>query len=162
MKNSEVYIREYRDSYFSTVLEMESSRGGDQYCHAVFIRQMAVLFPGMFLIAQNAGGEIVGYVLGGLSADEPKSGLVMRIFVSKSCRRSGTGRLLMNELIKKFLDYGVKSMVLTVSPANEAALNMYEGLGFFKSGYISDYFGKGEDRIVMTALLDEKFLQNRD
>ncbi len=153
-----ITIRNYTDEDFKTILEMESSRGGDTYCHAVFIRQMAVLFPGMFLIAINTGGETVGYVLGGLSADEPKSGLVMRIFVSSSSRRSGIGRLLMKELMKQFPDYGVESVVLTVSPANKAALNMYENFGFSKSGYIGDYFGKGEDRIVMAAPLDEKSL----
>ena len=144
-------IREYRESDFNTILEMESSRGGDPYSHAVFVRQMAVLFPHLFLIALNNDGDITGYTLGGINSVEPKSGLVMRIFVAPTFRRSGAGRLLMVELGRRFTQFGVFSVSLTVSPLNEGAVRLYEKFGFARSDYIKDYFGKGEDRIVMTA-----------
>ena len=111
---------------------------------------MAVLFPQLFIIALNTEGDIIGYTLGGISAGEPKSGLVMRIFVVPAFRRCGAGRLLMEELGKRF-SHGVTSVSLTVSPSNEEAVRLYEKLGFARSDYIEDYFGKGEDRIVMTA-----------
>jgi ribosomal-protein-alanine N-acetyltransferase len=144
-------IREYRESDFNTILEMESSRGGDPYSHAVFIRQMAVLFPQLFIIALNKNGDIIGYTLGGINAGEPKSGLVMRIFVAPGFRRYGAGGLLMDELEKRFSQFRVVSVSLTVSPLNEGAVRLYEKFGFARSDYIKDYFGKGEDRIVMTA-----------
>lgn len=153
MSTDGIRIREYRGGDFLTILEMESSRGGDPYCHAVFIRQMSVLFPGIFLIAENQEGEIIGYTIGGLNAGEPKSGLILRIFVLPESRRCGTGRILMRELTEIFRKYGADYMLLTVSPSNEVALNMYNNIGFSKSESISDYFGKGEDRIVMNAHL---------
>lgn len=158
MSCDDILVRKYRETDFDAVLEMESSRGGDLYYHAVFIRQMAFLFPEFFLIAFNKDGEIIGYTLGGIDAGESKSGLVMRIFVVPAFRRCGAGRLLMEKLEKRFLDFRVESISLTVSPLNEGAIRLYEKIGFSKSDYIKDYFGKGEDRIVMTAPHDEKLL----
>lgn len=160
MNADDIRIRDYRDSDFETILEMESSRGGDPYCHAVFIRQMAVLFPGMFLVARKGNGDTTGYVIGGMSADEPKTGLIMRIFVSPAFRRSGIAKSLMKELIKRFSLYGAKSITLTVSPSNKAALGLYESLGFSESLHIEDYFGRSEDRFVMTAPLDETAVES--
>ena len=153
MNAGEVTIREYGESDFPAILDMESPGGGDLYCHAVFIRQIAVLFPGLFLIAEDRDGKIIGYTIGGLTSGEHRSGLVMRLFVSPDSRRCGTGRLLMRELSRRFASHCADSMVLTVSPSNDAALNMYLSLGFSKSDYISNYFGMGEDRIVMAAPL---------
>ena len=161
MGRDDFFVREYKGSDFNTILEMESSRGGDPYSHAVFIRQMAVLFPQLFIIALNKDGDIIGYTLGGISAGEPKSGLVMRIFVASGFRRCGAGRLLMDELGKRFSQFRVVSVSLTVSPSNEGAVRLYEKLGFARSDYIKDYFGKGEDRIVMTAPYGGNFPDER-
>ena len=155
MNTGEVRIREYRENDFPAIPDIKSPGEGDTYCHAVFIRQIAVLFPGLFLIAEDGDGKIIGYTIGGLTSGEQRSGLVMRLFVSPDSRRCGTGRLLMRELSRRFMYYGADSMVLTVSPSNGAALNMYLSLGFSKSDYISNYFGLGEDRIVMAAPLHQ-------
>jgi ribosomal-protein-alanine N-acetyltransferase len=159
MSCDDILVREYRDSDFEVVLEMESSRGGDPYYHAVFIRQMAFLFPKTFLIAQKTAGDTVGYILGGFNSDEPKSGLVMRIFVLPAFRRSGFGWILMEELERELLRSGVGTAVLTVSPSNEGAIGLYKKLGYSSSGCISDYFGEGEDRIFMTAPLNRKRME---
>jgi len=157
-----ISIEDYRDSDFETILEMESSRGRDLYCHAVFIRQTAVLFPRLFLVARKENGEIAGYTIGGVNPEEPNFGLVMRLFVSPGSRRTGTGWHLIEELFKRFSLYGAKSVTLTVSPSNEAALNLYKSLGFSESSYIVGYFGEDEDRIVMNAPFSEEPAKNPD
>ena len=156
MSAGNIIVREYRDSDFDAVLAMESSRGGDPYSHAVYIRQTGFLFPATFLIAQKEDDKRpAGYVLGGISPFDPESGLVMKIFVYPEFRRAGVGRIMMKELLKRFSLHGVRSISLTVSPSNMAALSLYESLGFSESGYTRNYFGEGEDRIIMTAQPDE-------
>ena len=44
---------------------------------------------------------------------------------------------------------GIYTLLLTVSPANAAALALYAGLGFSGEAVLPAYFGPGEDRLLL-------------
>lgn len=56
--------------------------------------------------------------------------LVSNVAVDEKLRRRGIGRELMEAAISEARDRGAKALVLNVRPQNEAAIRLYENLGF--------------------------------
>lgn len=56
----------------------------------------------------------------------------------------------MFELIKVAFDRGITSLTLEVRSSNEAALRLYESLGFIREGIRKDFYSKPkEDAVIM-------------
>lgn len=75
--------------------------------------------------------------------------------VEPEARRKGIASKLMEDVIsrtkKGFSD--IKRMELEVRVDNEAAIALYSKFGFKKSKIIPDYYGVGEDGVLMILLL---------
>ncbi len=72
-----------------------------------------------------------------------------KIFVDASCRGAGIGTQLMNETLREIDALGV-ACFLTVDPENEAAIRLYESLGFVDRRFVKGYYRAAEDRYVLT------------
>jgi len=145
-------VRPYRDDDFSTVCLLEAEERPEPYTQAVFIRQAGELFSGTFLIAEQ-NGTVIGYTIGGPSAG---TGWILRLKVASGMRQRGIGRLFMGTLITALEDAGAREILLSVSPANTPAIRLYETFGFSPREFRSDYFGPGEDRILMRRIRAEQ------
>jgi len=80
---------------------------------------------------------------------------VLALTVVEQYRRIGVAEKLTLHLINVFKEKGIEIVMLTVVPTNLAAIRLYEKLGFKFVEKVDNYFGPGEERIVMRKNLEE-------
>ena len=134
--------------------DMEQGPSGNRYQASVFIRQMMVLFPESFRVAEF-DRMIAGYCIG-IPSGDGMTGWVVRLRVREELRRKGIGTALIRSVRSQLFSGGAGEVWLSVSPKNGAAIGMYEKECFTTGSYEKDYFGPGEDRVLMV------FRKNRD
>ena len=74
---------------------------------------------------------------------------VHKVFVEESFRGEGLGSRLF-ELLLKDLDKQNLASFLTVDPANEAAVALYEKWGFTERKFVKGYYRPEEDRYILS------------
>lgn len=146
-------VRPYEDPDFPGVWAMERNGFEAGYPSAVVVRQAAELYPETFLVAADSEGP-AGYVIAALSSD-PFVGWILRLRVRADCRRTGCGTSLVQSALERLRVGGAAQVRLTVAPANTAALALYRGLGFVGEARLADYFGPGEDRLLLAYTAPE-------
>ena len=93
--------------------------------------------------------EIYGYV--GLLM-VPYEADVLNITVSGKVRNCGIGTNLMREILERAKKYGVTDIHLEVRESNEAAIHLYEKLGFVRDGIRKKYYtAPVENAVTMTV-----------
>lgn len=98
-----------------------------------------------YLVAEE--GDIIGYCgYWGIAGE----GNIYNVAVKKEYRRKKVAYKLLSELIRVAKDQGVGSLTLEVRKSNQAALCLYESLGFQKEGIRKDFYQKPmEDAVIM-------------
>ena len=100
----------------------------------------------LYLVAAE-GDTIVGYCGMYISFDE---GEVPNVAVKKECRGCGIGKRMMKELLTQARARGVVSVFLEVRKSNEAAMRLYEKLGFEAAGIRKNFYEfPKEDAVIM-------------
>ena len=100
----------------------------------------------VFLVAEE-DGEILGYCGAILVFDQ---GDIVNVGVRADRQRQGIARRLLDALFKIAGEKGVTSLYLEVRVSNQAAIALYEGLGFQRLGVRKDYYEEPkEDAVVM-------------
>ena len=97
-------------------------------------------------LVEEEGGGIIGYLFFRVAADEME---VTNIAVSPQKRRQGVAGNLLRKAMEETREHGAEKVFLDVRHTNSAARLLYESLGFRETGARKDYYGKGEDAIVM-------------
>ena len=116
----------------------------ENYEKEVFLTIMK-RWPEGFLIVRN-GNEIVGVACGAI---QPNSKLrVLIIALANEFRRKGLGGKLLNMMIERSLNYGVKKVTLEVRKDSTAIL-FYRKLNFSSVDVLPCYYQDGCDGIVM-------------
>jgi ribosomal-protein-alanine N-acetyltransferase len=141
-------IRLFEESDFNTVCLYERMRSRSTYGSAVFIRQASVIFSQFFFVAEHEG-IVGGYGIGALNQNNMEEGWVLRLNVDQHLRSRGIGRLLLEHVIGSLIVAGATRILLSVAPGNTSAIRLYERFGFLKTQFLANYFGNGEDRIIM-------------
>lgn len=108
-------------------------------------------------VAEDQGGEIVGFCICQLVADELS---VLNIAVSADLQRQGLGRRLLTEAMEAGVEQGATVAFLEVRQSNLGAQALYESMGFHVAGIRENYYpsraGSGEHALIMArALLDD-------
>ena len=116
-----------------------------------FFRQALDLWPAHLWVAAE-GDALAGYALGG-SAARSGEGWVLSLAVHPDRRGQGLAVALVNTLMQSFAMRGYDRIVLTVTPANTAAVRLYERLGFRVEADEAHYFGPGQRRWRMARVL---------
>jgi ribosomal protein S18 acetylase RimI-like enzyme len=130
---------------------MERVRDAGGYASAVTVRQAAALWPATFLVADE-DDVAVGFTIGAPSSD-PETGWILRLKVREERRRRGCATSLLRAVLARLRDAGVRTVRLTVAPENRPARGLYARLGFLEEGLLPEYFGPGEDRLVLALEL---------
>lgn len=139
-------VREARSEDLEEVYRIETvCFGSDAYDPSLLLLYLN-LSPDTFLVAEE-GGTIVGYAIG--LVRKWNEAHVVSIAVHPKHRRKGVATALMRELLKRFSEKGAKAVRLEVRVSNEAAIKLYEKLGFKKVGVIKRYYADGEDAYLM-------------
>jgi [ribosomal protein S18]-alanine N-acetyltransferase len=92
-------------------------------------------------------GEAIGGSLA-FKADNENVFAIHKIFVLKKYRNKGYGYELMKLTLNEIQNYNC-SAFLTVDPANENAIKLYEKMGFHRHHLVKGYYRDNEDRYIM-------------
>ena len=93
--------------------------------------------------------ELLGYAIVYFMADE---GELVRIAVDPCCRRRGVASHLLEELLRVCRENGVKRVLLDVRESNEAAIKLYERMGFKADGMRKNFYTKPDEDAVLMSL----------
>ena len=99
-------------------------------------------------VAEAEDGTIVGRLSVGRD-QHPASKHVadLGLMVAKSHRRQGIGRALLEAAEGWARDAGVRKIELHVFPWNEAAIALYEQVGYLREGYRKGHYRQGDEYV---------------
>lgn len=95
-------------------------------------------------------GELIGVIAVRLLSDQAD---VDRVMVSGAARRRGIGRQLVTAGIAEASRSEASEMILEVAQHNQAAIGLYEELGFTVVSSRRDYYGSEDDAMIMKRML---------
>ena len=100
----------------------------------------------LWLVAVD-GESVAGYVGSQSVMGEAD---MMNLAVLPDYRRQGVGRKLVSELVSSLKDSGVYSLTLEVRASNDAAIKLYNDLGFAQVGRRPNYYSAPkEDALIL-------------
>ena len=114
---------------FSPLHEDFAEKDADYWANAAERIEAATGFE-MFIA--ETGTKPCGLVSG--NVDEHKVGHIGAMWASPSVRGQGIGKALLNHVVDYLKLQGCHRIELTVTDINEAAINLYRGLGFDMTG----------------------------
>lgn len=98
--------------------------------------------------------EVVGFIIGQLAADEAE---ILTVGVAPSSQRAGIGRKLVEGLMRAANRAEARRIFLDVAADNEAAIALYDVLGFEQIGRRKGYYARASgppvDAITMARAL---------
>jgi ribosomal-protein-alanine N-acetyltransferase len=113
--------------------------------------------PKAFLIAK-VNAKTVGYIMcrieRGISSFgrlPTKKGHIVSVAVLQEERHKGIGTAIIKAGMKAMEDYGAEEFFLEVRKSNEAAVSVYESLGYEARRVLRGYYRDGEDAYLMVA-----------
>jgi len=138
-------IREMVESDLPDICLIERETFSDPWSEEDFHNSFTAQNNG-YLVAEVTG-RIVGYCgYWGIVGE----GYIYNVAVKKEFRRQQIGYLMLIEMIKQASDRGITAFTLEVRCSNEAAIRLYERLGFERAGLRKDFYSKPkEDAVIM-------------
>lgn len=129
------------------IMEIEQLAFSTPWSVDSFKRELILPFS-RILVATNGGpdSEPSGFLCRWLVADECH---VLNVAVHPDRRRCGIGKMLMNEAITEAKAKRIRFVTLEVRRSNVAARSLYRKLKFSEQRLRPNYYGPGEDAIVM-------------
>ncbi|MEX6634333.1 GNAT family N-acetyltransferase [Hyphococcus lacteus] len=119
---------------------------------AFFFRQALSIFGDGFLVAM-LNGRPCGYLIIGQHNGDASIAEIYSVAVSSESRGAGLGRALLDAAFVWAKSRDVKTITLTVSPENAPAIGLYKSIGFREIERDEDYYGPGEARYILTAVV---------
>ena len=107
------------------------------------------LFAPFFAIAENEEKRIIAFGIAAPVADDPKTAWWLDCCVLPEYQSKGIAKRIGEWLIQKLRKQGCEFLKATVSPKNIPSQKLLTRLGFKTTDRIPDYFGPGEDRLVV-------------
>lgn len=145
---SETRVRPLRPADLPAVMMIERSVYPSPWPEEHLARIVA--FPGAIgRVAELQDGEVVGYALGWVAADEAE---LANIAVTPPHRRSGVGERLLESMREAAVELGAVRMYLEVRVSNEVAQTFYRSRGFTVTGRRREYYSRPrEDALTMAV-----------
>ncbi|MFY9233446.1 MAG: ribosomal protein S18-alanine N-acetyltransferase [Fimbriimonadaceae bacterium] len=133
------------EHHLPAIVEIEKATNTAPWSERSFRHEISN--PHAVFIAGVSEGKVVGYGGIWLVVDEAH---VTTIAIEESLRRQGAGRKLMVELLRAAQEKGLSCSTLEVRASNEAAIKLYETLGYVQTARRRSYYPDNrEDAIVM-------------
>lgn len=134
------------------LLIIETASFVQPWSKADFLSELGKNPPSIYVSRRDPAGPILGYICFWPVADEIQ---MLKLSVHPECRRQGVSRTLMTFLLNQARKKKASKVLLEVRPSNQAALALYQSLGFEALYRRPRYYDpEGEDALVMewTAL----------
>lgn len=161
MSSQSFTVRTFKTDDIERVMHINSKCLPENYS-SYFYRDLYTKYPETFLVAEM-DGEIQGYVMCRIERGWSKKGKlspaklchIVSVAVMEGYRRRGIGReLIVQAMGRGRRIYNCNEGYLEVRISNDAAINLYDGLGFSKVKRNYGYYLDGEDAWVMASTLD--------
>ncbi len=125
---------------------------GDQAWSEAVVQAELADVPGIrYVVVAAEGDSLVGY---GVLTVASETADIQRVAVAAGCRRRGTGRRLLAELLHEASRRGCSTVLLELAADNVAARALYAAAGLSTVTARQDYYGPGRDAVVMSRSLD--------
>lgn len=135
------------------VLSLEKETFPDPWTIGMFREELAREAPSLSLVARDSeGGKLLGYLNGIAIYDEFHIG---NIAVRKGARGQGIGEVLLRRALDHARAHSLVLASLEVRMSNQAAIALYEKLGFVSVAMRKRYY-VNEDALVMVLDLSAK------
>ncbi len=135
------------------VLALEKETFSDPWTIGMFKEELAREAPSLSLVARDSKSrELLGYLNGIAIYDEFHIG---NIAVRKGARGRGIGEVLLRRALDHARAHALALATLEVRMSNQAAISLYEKLGFKSVAMRKRYYGN-EDALVMVLELSSK------
>ncbi len=89
----------------------------------------------------------------GIASVNGATGTIDTVAVLPEHRRRRLGRALMDAMESECARRGVRLVRLEVAVDNDAAIRLYQAMGYSEDRLVSDHYGPGRDAVVMTKRL---------
>ena len=137
---------------------METERNSIYHIFTKFFRSTS-------FVAESTSGEIVGFILGFISQENPEEAYIHLLCVDPKKRGKSIGRKMVDAFMDAVALKGCKKVNLITKPINWNSISFYKKLGFLedKSGEtmnvlgttaIKNYNGMGQHMVVFYRLID--------
>ena len=146
-------VREATARDLPRILEIERLAFPQPWSLESFKRELILPFSRIMVVDQvpaESGGQVAGFLCRWLIVDECH---ILNLAVHPELRRGGIGQVLMVEAINEAKAKDIRMMTLEVRRSNVAARSLYRKLNFEERRLRSNYYGPGEDAIVMELAL---------
>jgi ribosomal-protein-alanine N-acetyltransferase len=141
-------IRDATDRDLPAIMEIERLAFAQPWSLDSFERELSLPFSRLIVASPMARGAalLAGYLCRWLVADECH---ILNVAVHPEMRRAGIANQLMNDALAEARTRNAKVVTLEVRRSNVAARSLYRKLGFEEQRLRRNYYGAGEDAIVM-------------
>lgn len=125
----------------------EIGREGDPRAREKQLREELARTWARLRVARDPdGSSVLGYILFWHVADEIH---LLNVAVTPDARRRGIGRALVEDLLQYARTHAAAKVLLEVRASNEAAIQLYDRLGFVRFNVRKAYYSDGEDGVEM-------------
>lgn len=138
-------IRKMKEEDLAEVCEIEQATFSDPWSAEDFLSSLKE--PNNDYLVAVIDGTIAGYCgYWGIAGE----GYIYNVAVKKDCRRQRIGYQMLKALLEESSGRGITSFTLEVRYSNEAAIRLYESMGFQSAGIRKDFYTKPkEDAVIM-------------
>lgn len=148
----------YRESVLNGIGTYELEAPDQVEMTARFNAITAQNYP--YLIAENEKGTVLGYAYASAFRTRPAYRYLAEdsIYVAADARGMGVGTILLDALLSRTADLGIRQMIAVIGGANPASVALHEKAGFTQTGYLPATglkFGKWVDTVVMQLELGD-------
>lgn len=150
----DIEIAAMAPSHLPQVLEIERLSFPTPWTPGLFLHELKLPFSRVRVAHTNGNGSsaLVGYVCWWLVAEEAH---ILNLAVHPDHRRRGIAGDFVALVLADACEQNAASVTLEVRRDNVAAQGLYRRFGFSECGIRRDYYGRGDDAIVMTRELAE-------
>jgi ribosomal-protein-alanine N-acetyltransferase len=143
-----VKIRAAKARDLRGIIEIERLAFDSPWSLDSFERELSLPFSRLIVAEKDAGAprRLAGFLCRWLVADECH---ILNVAVHPEMRRAGIANQLMNDALAEARTRNAKVVTLEVRRSNVAARSLYRKLGFEEQRLRRNYYGAGEDAIVM-------------
>jgi ribosomal-protein-alanine N-acetyltransferase len=132
------------------ILSIERASFTNPWTGALFLQELDVSFS-RIVVARCGDGRIAGYLCRWFVADEVH---ILNVAVHPLHRSRGLGAALMRKALREARAGRAVAVTLEVRRSNTAGRRLYASFGFEEVGARPNYYGRGEDAIILRLALD--------
>ena len=138
----QAHIRNTVEEDFNAVIDLDLDGVTEEkptYWRGIFDRYVKTGRDGGYFLVAEAGGEVIGFIVGEIRAWEfgsPPCGWVFALSVSPKSREMGVGQLMLREICQRLKKAGVTTVRTMVDRENKLTLSFFRSQGLRTGRYI--------------------------